>query len=357
MKSNIARNQSIDITYTIVDRSGQYLLDPQTVIDSITLESGDNTATATITVATEADEVDEVDGEVIVTLQPDNRNPVQYLVNESEKTGRVALIDDDMPVISVTSQGSATEQSGIFFTFSSNIERDHPIRIRFNLEDGGGEVLNRLAVNSFSTSFATNFRQTITSQTTSTSSSVLLGAGGSDVTTTVFVPAEQDNTDELFDQITLTIQPDEAYSRSDRAGSQTVIVEDDDVPIISIIGGGTVTESESAKFTIGADIAREQNITVFYSVSSGLFESTNDSVVLSAGSSNTVAVVSIDVPDNEIFESSNYITFELLDDVGARYQVDPSQNEDTIVVLDNDIRLFQLKEKGPLPKETTPVLY
>ena len=337
VKSNIARNQNIDITYTIIDRSGQYLLDPQTVIDSITLESGDKTASATITIATEADEVDEVDGEVIVTLQPDNPSPVHYLVNESEKTGRVALIDDDMPVISVSSQGSATEQSGIFFTFSSNIERDHPIRIRFNLEDGGGEVLNRLAFNSFSTSFATNFRQTMTSQTTSTSSSVLLGAGGSDITTTVFVPAEQDNTDELFDQITLTIQPDEAYSRSDQAGSQTVIVEDDDVPIISIIGGGTVTESENAIFTIGADIAREQNITVFYSVSSGLFETTKSSIELSAGSSNTVAVVSIDVPDNEIFESLNYITVELLDDVSARYHVDPSQNEDTIVVLDNDI--------------------
>ena len=112
------------------------------------------------------------------------------------------------------------------------------------------------------------------------------------------------------------------------------------------MGAGTVNEAESAIFTISADITREENITVNYSVSSGLFETISDSIVLFAGSSNTTARISIDIPDNETFELSNFVTVVLMDDEDELYLVDPTQNEDTVIVLNDDIPQISIEGEG-----------
>ena len=349
VSSNIARSKSIDIMYTIVAESGNFLPASHNVVEKVTLDLGDETETVTIAVATQADEIDEDNGAIEVTLQPDNRDPIQYLVSETTGSGIVAVIDDDLPVISVSSQGKVSEGSGIIFTIRSNIERDHPIRIRYKLVDQAGNIQNRLVEPDLIPFISTTTQPTFAINsfaTPSPVSTVLLGAGDSEVTTTVIIPVPQDSTLENFDQLTLSIEPDDSYERSSSAGSETVIIENILVPVISIQGVGSVNEGESANFTISADIARDDSITVYYSVSSGLFDTTSDRIELAAGDTEIKAQVTVEVPDNEIYDASDFVKVELLDDVSAKYQVNPLLNESSIEVLNNDVPQISIAGEG-----------
>ena len=349
VSSNIAKSKSIDIMYTIVAEFGNFLPASHNVVEKVTLDSGDETDTATIAVATQADEIDEDNGAIEVTLQPDNRDPIQYLVSETAGSGTVDVIDDDLPVISVSSQGKVSEGSGIIFTIRSNIERDHPIRIRYKLVDQAGNIQNRLVEPDSVPFVTTTIQPTISINsfaTPSSSSTVLLGAGDSEVTTTVIIPVPQDSTLENFDQLTLTIEPDDSYERSSSAGSETVIIENIVVPVISVQGVGPVNEGEVANFAISADIARNDSITVYYSVSSGLFDTANDRIELAAGDTEIKAHVTVEIPDNEIYEASNFVKVELLDDVGTKYQVNPLLNESSIEVLNNDVPQISITGEG-----------
>ncbi len=155
------------------------------------------TGSATLTVATVNDAVDEADGSVTATVSTGQ----DYTVSATAGASTVAVADDDVPEISIVSNGDITEGGNASFTVSANPAPASALSVSVSVSQSGDYG-------------ATPSTQTVTIPT-----------GGS---YTLTVATSDDGVDEADGSVTATVSSGTGYTVSATAGSATVAVADDD---------------------------------------------------------------------------------------------------------------------------------
>ena len=202
---------------------------------TVTIAGG--TASATLTLQTTDDSTDEADGSVTLTLN----DGIGYTLGQvSSETAQVQDDDDapqqpqQQPVVSISGGGGVTEGRDASFTITASPEPASPITVNVTVSASGDYG-------------ATTGSRTVTVTTTG---SAILTVGTTD-----------DGNDEADGSVTATLVDGADYDLGTNQAA-TVSVADDDVPVVSISGGGGVTEGGDASFTITASPVPAADLTV-----------------------------------------------------------------------------------------------
>ena len=225
---------SVSVTVT---QSGDY--GASTGAQTVTIPTGGSYTLWTV--ATTDDSSDEVDGSVTVTLS----DGTGYTVSSSSGVATVAVSDDDVPEISIASEGDITEGSDATFTITASPTPHTALSVSVNLSQSGDYGV-------------TTGAQTVTIPT-----------GGS---YTLTVATTDDSSDEVDGSVTATLSDGTGYTVSTSNGAASVTVADDDdppaaTPEISIAAGSDVTEGSDATFTITANPTPASSLDVTVEVS------------------------------------------------------------------------------------------
>ncbi len=157
---------------------------------------------ATLTISTTGDSLDEEDGSVTATINAGTG----YTISATASAATVTVQDDDVPEISVTAGGTITEGGDATFTVSASPIPAGPIDVTVAITLTGA------------------FGVTPSSRT------VTISTTGS---TTVTIATTGDDVDEPNGSVTATVNTGTGYTVSTFAGSASVTVEDDDVPPVT----------------------------------------------------------------------------------------------------------------------------
>ena len=323
--ANIIREQDLQIQYTVSDGSSNFLLESQVENNEVTLTAGDISETETILISTESDNIDEHNGQISVTLLPDDETQPTYLIDLLQQTAIVSVTDDDVPMISITGGNSIDEGDVATFLITADIERDTDLEIKYIIDDS--------VENSVDPTFASEG----TIQFDSESSEV-----------SILVPTINDLVDRLNGNVTINLalndEGPEQYQINSNFEQAIIQVRDNDIPEISLVGIGLTTDFSQAEFEVSSDIASEKNQTIRYRIDyfqGEVLDQTRtieDFVALLAGQSNRVAAFTIARPDNE--ESGEYtsILVTLLNDSQsiATYQISPRRGVSSVSIIEED---------------------
>ncbi|MCY4195416.1 MAG: autotransporter domain-containing protein [Rhodobacteraceae bacterium] len=311
-----APKPTTDITVTVdVADSGGFAgsdqIDRRTVIIGID-------GTATLSVTTDDDSTDEPDGTLTATVQAGT----DYAPSDTAAMATIAVNDNDdpppgTPVISITGGGAITEGANAEFTLTATPAPSSAITVNVDVVDSG--------------SFA--------GRDQAGSRTVTIGTSG---TTTLSVTTDDDNTDEPDGNLTATVQAGTDYAPSDTAAMATIAVNDNDdpppgTPVISITGGGAITEGANAEFTLTATPAPSSAITVNVDVvDSGSFAGRDQagSRTVTIGTSGTTTL-SVTTDDDNTDEPDGNLTATV--QAGTDYAPSDTAATATITVSDNDV--------------------
>ena len=270
------------------------------------------TGSATLTLATSDDEVDEADGSVSVTVAAGNG----YTVGDPA-SGTVAIADDDapLPAIAVSAGDAVTEGGDATFTVTASPAPASPLAVSVTVAVDGDYGI------------------------ASGTRTVSIPTAGS---ATLTLATSDDAADEPDGSVTLTVAAGDGYTVRDPA-SGSVSIADDDLPppAVSIAAkAASVTEGGAAAFTLTADRAPDADLTVTLSVAEtggGDHVAAADegpaTAVIAKGA--TEAIFSVATVDDDVDEPDGSVTVTLKD--GGGYTVSPSPGDAAAVtVSDND---------------------
>ena len=263
-------------------------------------------ATATYTIATSDDNVDEADGSVTATVQ----SGTGYTVGNASSAS-VNVSDDDAPPpatpeITISGGSGITEGGTASFTISASPAPASPITVNIGVSETGDWSATGAATVSVS------------------------GA-----TATYTIATSNDNVDEADGSVTATVQSGSGYTVG-TTSTATVTVADDDVPPpatpeITISGGAGITEGGTATFTISASPAPASPITVNIGVSeSGSFGATGAATVSVSGATATYTIAT---SDDNVDEADGSVTATVQS--GSGYTVGAASSA-SVNVADND---------------------
>ncbi len=292
-----APTADLDIT-VVVTRDGDHGVTPGS--QTVTIPA---TGSATLTVATSDDGVDEADGAVTATV---SAGP-GYIVSTTAGAATVAVADDDVPEISIVSNGDVTEGGNATFALTASPAPHASLAVTIAVSQSG------------------DFGVSPGSQT------VTIPATGS---ATLTVATTNDGSDEADGSVTATVSAGQGYSVSTTAGAATVAVADDDVPAISIVSHGDVTEGGDATFTLTASPAPHASLAVTIAVSqSGDFGVSpgSQTVTIPATGSATLTVAT---SDDGVDEADGAVTATV--SAGSGYTVSSTAGAATVAVADDD---------------------
>ena len=269
--------------------------------------------TATISFSTTNDNIDEADGSVTATVDSGNG----YTVSSSQGSATLAVADDDVPELSIASDGNVTEGSAASFTISASPTPHSALTASVDV----------LATGSFG---VTAGAQTVTIPTSGSKSFTVSTSG--------------DSTDEPDGTVTATLSSGSGYTMSSSAGTASATVSDDDDPpppaadpVVSIAAGSDITEGSDASFTVTITPEPSEKMTVHVTVTqSGDFLPKNRQdvliyVVFSMSSPHTFTVATTDDSTNE---PDGWFTATITDREG--YSVSTTNGVATVEVSDND---------------------
>ncbi len=280
---------------------------------SATVDAG--ASTATVSVSTGDDTVDEADGTVTVQVSPG----AGYLVGASSSAQVVVQDNDDAPsgIALATSPATVSESDGA-------------TTVTVTASPTGGTLFGlaqtvRVSVSGSGTANAVGF-----SAVADFDVPIPAGAAsGSDTFTLTPTDNAQDNADE-----TITIKGAASPSGTPVAPA-TLTLEDDDVPEITIAtAADAVSEGTAVVFTLTASPAPATSLTVNLSSSGGdgfLTGPLPTSATVDAGAS--TATVSVSTGDDTVDEADGTVTVQV--SPGAGYLVGASSSAQ-VVVQDND---------------------
>ena len=302
----------LTISVTVTD-SGSYLDGPA----PMTVVIAENSMTGTLTVLTEDDSLDELDGTITAEITaPDGAG---YTVaaapaNEAE----VAIADDDDPLVaSITAAAPPTITEGATATFTVALDRAAPtgLEIGFNVRSGGGFI-------------SAGLPSTV---------SIVEGA----TTGTLTIPTDDDSMDEPDGSIEIRINAGTGYTVDMAANLASVNIEDNDdpAPVASITADPSqITEGTDATFTVALTrMAPAGGLTISAGVSQsgsyivGLAPRTFMIPIAEGAMTGTLTV---ETDDDGMIEETGSITAEL--NMGAGYTVDMASNQASVTVLDDD---------------------
>ena len=243
-----------------------------------------NQPTATLSIATTDDTIDEPDGVITVRI---TSHPSYQLGSPSSAT--VTVEDDDMPTVTIEAVTSpVTEGTAATFT----LERVGVIT---------GTLLVQLDVSETGDMISGNAPSTVS-----------FSAGMA--TTTLRVPTVADTDDEndsvITAQVTSSLDMSYAIGTDDTA---TVTVEDDDepgVPVVTIQDGTTpVTEGTAATFTLSRTGATTAGLTVYVAISeTGEMTSLDGPQTVTIGAGDEDFTLTVDTDDDTTDEDNSDIT-------------------------------------------------
>ena len=258
------------------------------------------TGSATLTLATTNDAIDEADGSVTATII----SGTGYTASTSNGSATVQVSDDDVPELSIAAGPAVTEANDATFTVTATPAPHAPLSVSVAITESGG--------------FASPGAQTITIPTSGT--------------TTLTVATIGDKLDEPDGSVTATLAAGTGYTLSSPAAA-TVNVSDDDDPEVSITGGADITEGGSASFalSISPTQATATNVTVTVSQSGDFASVGQQTVAIPASGSTSFAVATI---DDSADEPDGSVTATIVP--GAGYAVSTSAGAATVNVADDD---------------------
>ena len=270
------------------------------------------TGSATLTLATTGDAIDEADGSVTATVA----GGTGYTVGDPA-SGTVAVRDDDEPVVTIAAGSAVTEGGDAVFTLTASPAPAAALAVGVTVAAAGDYGISA-------------GKRTVSIPTTGSATLTLATA--------------DDGTDEPDGSVTATVEDGTGYSVGASA-SGTVAIRDDDLPppVVTIAAkAASVTEGGDAAFTLSADRAPAADLTVRLAVSetgAGDHVAAADegpaTAVIAKGETEaafTVATVNdaVDEPDG---------TATVTVQAGTGYTVgDPSSG--TVTVTDDDITVL-----------------
>ena len=231
------------------------------------------TGSATLTLATSDDGVDEPDGSVSVTVAAGEG----YTVGDPA-SGTVAVRDDDapLPAIAVSAGDTVTEGGDATFTVTASPAPASPLAVSVTVAAEGDFGI---AAGSRSVTIPTTGSATLTLATAN------------------------DEADETDGSVSVTVAAGDGYTIGDPA-SGTVAVRNDDEPLptVAVSAGDAVTEGGDATFTVTASPAPASALSVTVTVAArgdfGIASGTRTVAVPTAGS----AVLTLATADDEADE-------------------------------------------------------
>ena len=178
-------------------------------------------STATYSVPTVQDTMDEADGTVTVTV---NDASGDYAAKQGMGSATVQVADDDLPVVSISGGSAVTEGTAAEFTLTRVGDTTGALTVTVSVS-GGDSFLSGTAP-----------------------TGTVFGAG--DATATLSVATAGDDMDEADGTLTVTVSPMPSVYTLSGSVSAMVAVADDDLPLVSIAGGASITEGTAAEFTV-----------------------------------------------------------------------------------------------------------
>ena len=299
LSASPAPSANLSVTVT-VSQSGDY--GATTGTKTVTVPTS---GSATFTVGTTNDQVDEPNGSVTATLV----DGADYNLGTS-KTATVTVADNDdppvvvIPVVTISGGSGVTEGGDATFTLSASPAPSASLSVTVTVSQSGDYG-------------ATTGTKTVT-----------VPASGS---ATFTVGTTNDGADEADGSVTATLVDGADYDLG-ATKTATVAVSDDDVPELSISAGGGITEGGAASFTITATPVPASPITVKIAVSeNGDFGASGAATITVSGGSTTYTVSTL---DDQVDEADGSVTATLKD--GSGYTVSSSSGAATVAVADND---------------------
>ena len=263
--------------------------------------------TATVTFPTTDDSVDETDGSVTASIV----SGTGYTSSTTNGSATVAIADNDVPELSIASDGNVTEGSDASFTISASPTPHAALSVDVGVSASG----------SFGVTTGT---QTITVPTSGSQTFSVSTAG--------------DSTDEPDGSVTVLLGNGTGYTVSSSASSATAAISDDDVPPtpdpeVSITAGSSITEGSDATFTISVSPTQSATLDVSVTVSqTGAYASTGQQTVTIPTSGSYTLTVSTTNDATDELDGSIVATL----DSGTGYTVSSSNGHATVAVSDDD---------------------
>ena len=272
---------------------------------------------ATYTVATVDDSADEANGAVTATVGTGSG----YSVHGTNSSASVTVNDNDdppaiTPVVSITGGGAVIEGGDATFTVTASPSPSSVLTVNLTVSQTGSFV----APGDLG------------------SKTVAVPTSGS---ATYTVATVDDSADEANGAVTATVGTGSGYSVHGTNSSASVTVNDNDdppaiTPVVSITGGGAVTEGGDATFTVTASPSPSSVLTVNLTVSqTGSFVAPGDlgsktvAVPTSGSATYTVATV-----DDSADEANGAVTATV--GTGSGYSVHGTNSSASVTVNDND---------------------
>ena len=191
-------------------------------------------ASATYTIATSDDQVDEADGSVTATVQ----SGTGYTVGTAS-TATVTVVDDDVPEITISGGAGITEGGSASFTISASPVPASAITVNVGVSqtgDFGATGAATVSVNS--------------------------------ATTTYTIATSDDNVDEADGSVTATVQSGSGYTVGAASTATVTVADDDDAPppaaeiTISIEDASAPESASDLVFRVTLSEASDEDITV-----------------------------------------------------------------------------------------------
>ena len=290
-----------------VSQSGDYGVSTGT--RTVTIPSS---GSATLTVATSDDQIDEADGSVTAAVQSGNR----YRIG-SPGSATATVYDDDIIEVSISAGSDINEGGSATFTLDASPAPVASLDVSVAVSQSGEYGV-----------------------TTGTRTVTIPSSGSATLT----VATGNDGIDEADGSVTAAVQASNGYTVG-FAASATVLVADDDTATVSVSGpDGKVLEGGDVTFTITADPTPALEVLVYVTVSTpnndyvdysdtGAF-----SVTIPAGAGSATFDVATD--DDSVEETGDGTVTLTIDDGGAAYTVASApDNAATATVRDNDGQL------------------
>ena len=269
--------------------------DYDTILGSATIKAGELTTSFTSQVFVDNTIEDDEDIIVAMTTQFGN-DPTYALGNTNQVRVVIAANGSELrPLLTVkASSETISEGSSVTFTVRTSVKSNRDIQFNVTLSGNASQDVD----------FLTPDRDTYTINTGSYSVDVQ-------------IQIRRDNTVEPDETLVLTLNSDTPPSgKTDRyfLGTPTVAevtIESDDLPELSLVGGGTVAEGGTSSFRIVADAAVTKDTSVNYQLSGTAqngadYKALSGTIIMRAGSSSVTVPINV-INDDVIFKPSDML--------------------------------------------------
>ena len=269
--------------------------DYDTILGSATIKAGELTTSFTSQVFVDNTIEDDEDIIVAMTTQFGN-DPTYALGNTNQVRVVIAANGSELrPLLTVkASSETISEGSSVTFTVRTSVKSNRDIQFNVTLSGNASQDVD----------FLTPDRDTYT-----------INAGTYSVD--VQIQIRRDNTVEPDETLVLTLNSDTPPSgKTDRyfLGTPTVAevtIESDDLPELSLVGGGTVAEGGTSSFRIVADAAVTKDTSVNYQLSGTAqngadYRALSGTIIMRAGSSSVTVPINV-INDDVIFKPSDML--------------------------------------------------